>query len=104
MGGRTVGHRAAVALAVANAGGLVGGALLDAAFGDPRRFHPTAGYGRLACAVERRLYAPTRSAGAGYAAVAVGAPVALATAATLATRRHPWLRAGLVAATTWATL
>ena len=45
-----------LALALANAGGLVGGALLDAAVGDPRRFHPTAGYGRLAGALERRLY------------------------------------------------
>src|SRR2546423_5612543 len=93
-----------LALALANAGGLVGGALLDAAFGDPRRFHPTAGYGRLAGAVDRRLSAPPGPAGAGYAAVAVGAPGALATAATLATWRHPWLRAGLVAATTWAAL
>jgi adenosylcobinamide-phosphate synthase len=104
MAGRRNGRRAALALAVANAGGLVGGALLDAALGDPRRFHPTGGYGRLAGALERRLYAPTRPAGAAYAAVAVGVPVALATAATLATRRHPWLRAGLVAATTWAAL
>src|SRR5947207_15527634 len=101
MAGRRNGRRAAVAIAVANAGGMVGGALLDAAFGDPRRFHPTAGYGRLAGALERRLYTPTRSAGAGYAAVAVGAPVALATAAALATRRHPWLRAGPVAGATW---
>src|SRR2546421_4946537 len=104
MAGRRNGRRAALALAVANAGGMVGGALLEAALGDPRRFPPTAGYGRLAGALERRLYAPTRPAGAAYAAVAVGVPVALATAATLATRRHPWLRAGLVAATTWATL
>jgi adenosylcobinamide-phosphate synthase len=83
---------------------MVGGVLLDAALGDPRRFHPTAGYGRLAGALEHRLYAPTRPAGAAYATIAVGVPVALATAATLATRRHPGLRAGLVAATTWATL
>src|SRR5947207_15280948 len=83
-----------LALALANAGGLGGGALLDAAFGDPRRFHPTAGYRRLAGALERRLYAPTPPAAARYAAGAVGAPVALATAAALATRRHPRLPAG----------
>ena len=77
-----------LALALANAGGLVGGALLDAAFGDPRRFHPTAGYGRLAGALERRLYTPTRSAGAGYAAVAVGAPVALAATQLLRSQLH----------------
>src|SRR2546430_9809649 len=104
MAGRRNGRRAALALAVANAGGMVGGALLDAALGDPRRFHPTAGYGRVAGALERRLYAPTRPAGAAFVAAAVGVPVALATAVTLATRRRPWLRAGLVAATTWAAL
>src|SRR5256886_12640701 len=104
MAGRRNGRRAALALAVANAGGMVGGALLDAALGDPRRFHPTAGYGRVAGALERRLYAPTRPAGVAFAAVTVGVPVALATAVTLATRRRPWLRAGLVAATTWAAL
>lgn len=91
-------------LAAANAGGLVAGALLDAVLGDPRRFHPVAGFGQVATALERRLYAPDRGAGAGFAAVAVGAPVALAAAATVATRNHPWVRAGLVAATTWAVL
>jgi adenosylcobinamide-phosphate synthase len=93
-----------VALAAAHAGGLVAGALLDLAFGDPRRLHPVAGFGRVAGALERRLYAPDRMAGARYAAITVGAPVALATAATVATRNHPWVRAGLVAVTTWAVL
>jgi adenosylcobinamide-phosphate synthase len=97
-------NRDRVALAAANAAGLVAGALLDKAFGDPRRWHPVAGYGRAATALERRLYAPDRIAGVGYVAVAVGAPVALAAAATAATRRHPALRAALVAATTWAAL
>ena len=97
-------RRKAITLAAAEAGGLVAGALLDAALGDPRRLHPVAGFGRLAGVVERRLYAPNRAAGAGYVAVAVGAPVTLAVAATLATRRRPWLRAGLMAVTTWAVL
>src|SRR5438067_363266 len=97
-------QRRALALAAADAGGLVGGVLLDAAFGDPRRLHPVAGFGRAAGALERRIYAPGRAAGARYVAVAVGVPVALAVAATLATRRRPWLRAGLTAATTWAVL
>jgi adenosylcobinamide-phosphate synthase len=92
------------ALAAANVAGLVAGALLDRALGDPRRWHPVAGYGRAAAALERRLYAPDRIAGARYAAVAVGVPVALAAGATVATRRHPWVRAGLVAVTTWAVL
>jgi adenosylcobinamide-phosphate synthase len=90
--------------ALANAAGLAAGALLDAVLADPRRLHPVAGFGRAAGALERRLYAPSRRAGAGYATVAVGAPVAVAVAASLATRRRPWLRFGLVTATTWAVL
>jgi adenosylcobinamide-phosphate synthase len=96
--------REAVTLAVANAGGLVAGALLDAAVADPRRWHPVAGFGRAAQALEHRLYAPDRVAGARFAAVAVGVPVALAAVASLTTRRRPLVRAGLVAGTTWAVL
>jgi len=96
--------RAAVALAAANAGGLLAGALLDAAIGDPRRWHPVAGFGSAAARLEQRWYAPDRSSGARFVAAAVGVPVAVAAAATLATRRRPWARAGLVALTTWAVL
>ena len=104
MAPRDVVGREVVALALANAGGLLVGGLLDRVLGDPRRLHPVAGFGRVAGTMERRLYAPTRTAGARYAALAVGLPVAAAAVATLATRRHPWLRAGLVAASTWAVL
>ncbi len=93
-----------ILLAAANAAGLVAGALLDAAVGDPRRLHPVAGFGRAAQALERRLYAANRRAGVRYAAVAAGVPVAAALAATMATRRHPWARACLMAVTTWAVL
>src|SRR2546430_6880248 len=104
MAGRRNGRRAALALAVANAGGMVGGALLDAALGDPRRFHPTAGYGRDAGALERRLYAPTRPAGAAVVAAAAGVPGALPTPVTLATPRPPRLPASLAPATPRAAL
>jgi len=93
MGGR---------LALANAAGLLAGYALDLLLGDPPRRHPVAGYGRLATALERRCYAPQRAAGVRYVALAVGGPVALATLAQAATRRRPLVRAGLVAATTWA--
>jgi len=88
----------------ANAAGLIAGALLDAVLGDPRRFHPVAGFGRAAGALERVLYAPSRMAGAGYAAVAVGVPVVAAVAASAATRRRPLARFALSAALTWAVL
>ncbi|MEH0936052.1 cobalamin biosynthesis protein [Micromonospora psammae] len=92
------------ATAVANAAGLVAGFALDSVFGDPRRWHPVAGFGRTAGALERRVYRPDRVAGTLFTAVAVGAPVLLGVAATLATRRHPVARAALMAAGTWTVL
>ena len=52
---------------LADASGMLAGVVLDAAFGDPRRWHPVAGFGRAAAALERRLYAPNRAAGLRYA-------------------------------------
>ncbi len=89
---------------VASAAGLVAGAVLDSLFADPRRLHPVAGFGRFAALVERRWYADSRAAGSRYAAVAVGVPVLGAAAAEYLVRRRPWLRAVLVAGTTWAVL
>ncbi|MEV0156594.1 cobalamin biosynthesis protein [Micromonospora sp. NPDC050686] len=90
--------------AVANAAGLVAGYALDAWLGDPRRWHPVAGYGRAAGALERRLHRPDRTAGAMFTALAVGAPVLVGAAATLATRRRPLARALLTAGATWTVL
>jgi adenosylcobinamide-phosphate synthase len=91
-------------MSAANAVGLLAGFALDAVLGDPRRFHPVAGFGQAATVLEHRLYRPDRAAGVAYAAVAVGAPVAAAVAATVLTRRRPVARAALVAAGTWAVL
>lgn len=88
----------------ADAAGLVAGYLLDAVLGDPRRFHPVAGFGTAAGALERRLYSPRRRSGAAFTAVAVGAPVLAGVAAAVATRRAPVARAALVAAATWTVL
>jgi adenosylcobinamide-phosphate synthase len=99
-----------VAFRSGDAAGLVAGYLLDAALGDPRRFHPVAGFGRAAGALERRLYpspatpgaALTR--GAAFAGVAFGVPVLGGAAAAWLTRRRPVARAVLVAAATWTVL
>ena len=88
----------------ADAVGLLVGYGLDAVLGDPRRFHPVAGFGTAAGALERRLYAPNRRAGAVFAAAAVGLPVLAGLAASTLTRRHPVARATLVAAATWTVL
>ncbi|WP_345422900.1 cobalamin biosynthesis protein [Pseudonocardia xishanensis] len=55
--------------------GLALGVVADLVFADPRRGHPVAGFGRVAAALERRVYADSRLAGAGYAAVLVGGAV-----------------------------
>jgi len=88
----------------ADAVGLLVGYGLDAVFGDPRRFHPVAGFGTAAGSLERRLYAPNRRAGAVFAATAVGLPVLAGLAASALTRRRPIARATLVAAATWTVL
>lgn len=53
--------------------GLALGYGADLAFGDPRRGHPLAGFGRAALALERVLYAPSRRHGVLYAGALVGA-------------------------------
>jgi adenosylcobinamide-phosphate synthase len=90
--------------AVADAAGIVAGFALDAVLGDPRRFHPVAGFGAAAAALERRVYAPNRPAGAVFAAIAVGVPVLAGVAVSALTRRRPVARVALVAATTWTVL
>src|SRR5690242_6767548 len=91
-------------MAGADAAGLVAGYLLDAVLGDPRRFHPVAGFGTAAGALERRLYRPDRRSGAAFTALAVGGPALAGLAAARATRRYPVARAALVAAATWTVL
>ncbi|GID33129.1 cobalamin biosynthesis protein [Paractinoplanes brasiliensis] len=96
--------RAAIGPGSADAAGLVAGYLLDAVFGDPRRFHPVAGFGSAAAALEKRIYRDNRAAGAAFTALAVGVPALAGFAAAAATRRSPAVRAALVAGATWTVL
>ncbi|MEU8221972.1 cobalamin biosynthesis protein [Kribbella sp. NPDC048915] len=84
--------------------GILLGFAADRLIGDPRRFHPVAGFGRTAAKVEQQLYADTRPAGAAYAAVLVGAPTLLGIAAERLTRNHPILHTAVTAAATWTVL
>ena len=75
---------------------------LDALFGDPRRGHPVAAFGRAAAALEARDYADSRRRGAAHAAacvLAVAAPAALLHRGTRG--RPPW-QAATVALVVWA--
>lgn len=83
--------------------GLLLGVLADAALGDPARWHPVAGFGRAAGALEQRMWADSRARGAAYTAVCVGVPVAAAVAAQRVA--PPGLaRVLLTASCTWAVL
>jgi adenosylcobinamide-phosphate synthase len=44
--------------------------------GDPAHWHPVAGFGRVASALERRVWRPERSAGIAYTAMLVGSTAA----------------------------
>jgi adenosylcobinamide-phosphate synthase len=80
------------------------GAVADAVFADPVRWHPVAGFGSCAGALERRWYADRRSAGVAYAAVLLAGVTALGAAAEATTRRQPVVHAIATAAATWAVL
>ncbi len=83
--------------------GLLLGVLADAALGDPARWHPVAGFGRAAGALEGRMWADSRSRGAAYTTVCVALPVAAGVAAQRIAARG-LARTAVVAACTWAVL
>ncbi|MGY1744134.1 cobalamin biosynthesis protein [Blastococcus sp. SYSU D00695] len=88
----------------ATAAGLALGAAADLLLADPRRWHPVAGFGGAAAALERRAWRDSRAAGAGYAAVLVGAAGALGGALDRATRGRAAARTLVTAAVTWTVL
>jgi adenosylcobinamide-phosphate synthase len=86
------------------AAGLAAGYAADAAFGDPRRGHPVALFGRAADALEQRMWADSRPKGALYAGLCVGAATGLGVAAQALTRRSPFARFAVTAFATWTVL
>jgi adenosylcobinamide-phosphate synthase len=90
--------------ALASAGGLALGYLADQWWGDPRRYHPVAGFGQVASRLEQRLYANARPAGVTYGAVLVGGTVGLGLALDRLTARNVPLHLLVTAAATWAVL
>lgn len=90
----------AAALAV----GLAAGFAADRLLGDPASWHPVAGFGRAAGALEQRIYADSRARGAGYAAACVAGAGLLGLAAERAVRRSPAGLATATAVATWTVL
>jgi adenosylcobinamide-phosphate synthase len=88
----------------AAAAAIAAGAAADAVFGDPRRGHPVAGFGRVAAALERCAHRDSVRAGAVYAALLAGAVTAAAAVAERALRGRPRALAALRAACLWTAL
>jgi adenosylcobinamide-phosphate synthase len=91
-------------MSAARAIGLLLGIAADGVLGDPRRWHPVAGFGKVATATESLLYRDDRSAGAVHSLALTGAVVAAGIAVERAGRRHPVLRVLSTAAATWIAL
>src|SRR5581483_2036437 len=82
--------------------GLAAGVALDALFGDPRRGHPVAAFGRGAAGLEQRDYADGRARGVAHVAVCVGAVAAPAALLQRRLRGRPLLEFTAVATAAWA--
>lgn len=88
----------------AGAAGLALGYAADQVWGDPRRFHPVAGFGGLAQRLERHTYADDRVAGAVHVGVLVGGAVAGALLLQRAVGRSAVPATACTALVTWAVL
>lgn len=91
-------------MSAARAIGLLLGVAADGLFGDPRRGHPVAAFGRVAGEAERWLYRDRKSSGVLHSAVLSGGAVVLGLAVERAGRRRPVLQMLTTAAATWAVL
>ncbi len=80
------------------------GCLADQRFGDPRRWHPVAGFGQVASRLETLTYADRRSAGVVHVATLVTAATALGWVLERLAARHPALTVIGTAAATWTVL
>jgi adenosylcobinamide-phosphate synthase len=88
----------------ARAAGLLLGVAADAAFGDPRRHHPVAVFGRLALRAEHACYAQHELAGLGYTGALVGAAAAVGGLLERAGRRRAAMHVAGMALATWVAL
>lgn len=94
----------------ARATGIAAGFLLDRLVGDPERFHPVAGVGRVALAVESRLLRPgrtpaaQRAAGLLFTGVIVGGTAAVVTVVGRLARRNRAAAVVWDAAVVWSCL
>ena len=88
----------------ARAAGLLLGYAADRLLGDPQRFHPVAGFGTVAAALERRTYCDSRTAGLAHNAVLVGGAVIVGAFVETRLRHRPLALTAATAVTTWSVL
>jgi adenosylcobinamide-phosphate synthase len=91
-------------VSAARAIGLLLGFAADGMFGDPRRGHPVAAFGRAATAAETLLYRDHKLPGVLHSALLSGGAIALGVAVERAGRRRPVLQMLTTAAATWIVL
>ncbi|MGH3358596.1 MAG: cobalamin biosynthesis protein [Nocardioidaceae bacterium] len=84
--------------------GLLLGYGVDRLLGDPRRYHPVAGLGRLSRAIEDRSYRDRRAAGVAHTIALVGGAAVAGGALDRVTRERPYVRTMLTAVATWTVL
>ncbi|WP_229054474.1 cobalamin biosynthesis protein [Aeromicrobium sp. Leaf350] len=89
-------------MSLSRAVGLVLGVAADRLLGDPARWHPVAGFGRAAGALEGRLYADDRRRGVAFTSAAVGAVAVAGAVAERRTAGRPVQHALTIAVATWA--
>jgi adenosylcobinamide-phosphate synthase len=83
---------------------LLAGYAADAAVGDPARWHPVAGFGRTALALERIAYAPSRLRGAAVVAILVAIPAVAAELVARVASRRGFPRELVLTALVWVAL
>lgn len=86
------------------AAGIALGYALDLRFGDPQRFHPVAGFGQAAAALESCTYRDTKLAGAAHTTALLTSVTVAGWVAERAARRSATATVVVTAVATWATL
>lgn len=84
--------------------GLLAGFVLDAVFADPARWHPVAGFGRLAVGLEYKFWADRRRQGVTHWTVCVGSAVAGGAVLGRLVRRDAAAEVAAMALVTWSVL
>ena len=91
-------------MSAARAIGLLLGFAADGLFGDPRRGHPVAAFGKAASAAEKWLYRDHKIPGVLHSALLSGGAVALGVAVERLGQRRPVVQMLSTAAATWIVL